>query len=136
VTDCNKVLRIELGEERIAVMQTGIMLVQAGLEKLPPSAKRFETSSFSFALAIIASQIAEHSFAFKDHCCSDVILLATTGRYVGAVPAFWQSHFHGARRKAVRLRPDESQPFQPGMLLGFTFGICYSRSHFASSRTQ
>jgi hypothetical protein len=36
----------------------------------------------------------------------------------------------------VRLRPDKREPFQPGMFLGFTFGVGYSRSHFASSRVQ
>jgi hypothetical protein len=36
----------------------------------------------------------------------------------------------------VHLRPDKGEPFQPGVLLGFTFVMCYARSHFASSRAQ
>jgi hypothetical protein len=36
----------------------------------------------------------------------------------------------------LRLGPHQREPFQPDMSLGFAVRICYSRSHFASSRAQ
>jgi hypothetical protein len=96
----------------------------------------FETSARGLALAIVSSQITKRLFALKDRRRSNLFLLPAVRGYVGPIPALWQTHFHCARGKSMRLRPQERESLQAGMLRGFTIGVCYSRSHFASSRAQ
>jgi hypothetical protein len=109
---------------------------EARFEKLAAFANRLEMPARSFAVAIISSQIAKHLFAFKNRCRLNLFSLPSTTGHISTITAPRQTHFHPARRKPLHLRPQEREPFQPGMCLGFTFNAFYSRSHCASSRAQ
>lgn len=131
-----KILRIELREERIAIVQVWVMCAEARLKNLAAVADRVEPLARSFAVAIVSPQIAKRLFAFKDHSQSRLFSPPTIRGYVDTVPALGQTNFHRARGKPVRLRPEKREPFQLGMPRRFAAATCYALNHFARSRGQ
>src|SRR5262249_12563523 len=121
---------------RIAIVQVWVVCAQARFEKLAAFTDRFESPVRRLAVAIVSSQIAERLLAFEYCCRSNLLRVWPVTDHVGAIPALWQTHFHRACQKAVRLRPNKCELFQPCVLRRFTAAACYSRSHFTSSRAQ
>jgi hypothetical protein len=85
------------------------MDTQARFENLATFADRFQTGARSFALTIVASEVAERLFALKNCCRSEFVSLSSISSQVGAVPAFWQTDLHGAGGEPVCLRPFERE---------------------------
>jgi hypothetical protein len=135
MTDRGEALRIELEEERFTIPEARVVRAKMRFENLPPFTDRLEPAAANFAIAIIAPQVAERLFAFKNRCRSNLPALTAIGGHISSIPASWQTHFDRAHRKSLRLRPHHREPFQPGVSRGFTISA-YSRSHFASSRAQ
>ena len=112
------------------------MCSEAPFEKLAALPNRFESLAGGIALAIVSPQIAERLFAFKDRGRSNFLGRPSIRSDVGAIPAFWQTHFHCARGIALGLRPQKRESLQSRVSLSFAAGVSYSRSHLASSRAQ
>jgi hypothetical protein len=65
VADRTEVLRIELREKRIAIVQVWIMRAEARFEKLATITDRFEPPARALTATVVSSQIAERLFAFE-----------------------------------------------------------------------
>src|ERR1700746_3701744 len=114
-------------------------------------------------MTIVSPQVAERLFTFENRCRSSLFSLPSMAGHVGTVPTVWQSYFHRARGKSVRLRPNKRELLQTRVCfrfvarlfgvrrhvaafdcadmsaqskVGFAVAACYSLSHFASSRAQ
>lgn len=74
-------------------------------------ADSLEALARGLAAAIVPSQIGKRVLAFKDRCRSNLFLRRAIGSDVGTISASRQTHFHRARRVAMRLRPEKSEPF-------------------------
>src|SRR6266478_776877 len=129
-------MRIEFGKERIVNPQIGIMHSQVFFEDLTAVASRFKESASVLALAVVLSQIGKRLLAFKDRCRPKLFRQRSISCDVGTISASGQTQFHRASRVAMRLRPEESETFEPGVPRGFASGVGHSRTHFASSRAQ
>ena len=81
------------------------MFAETRLEKLATLGNRFEPRAGCVALAIVSAQITKGLFALKDRRRSSLLRVCAVGGNVDPVPALGQAHFHGARRKSLRLRP-------------------------------
>ena len=123
-------------EKRIAIVQVWIMRAEAGLENLATITYCFESLACGFAVTVISSQIAQRLLAFEYRCRSNLLRDRPIAGHVGAISASGQSHFHRARGKSVRLRPNKRELLEPGVLCCFAVAACYARSHVASSRAQ
>jgi hypothetical protein len=67
------------------------------------------------ARAIIAAKIDKRLFAFEDGGRSDFVRLRAVGCDIRTIAAPRQADFHRARGITLRLRPEQSQAFQPSM---------------------
>jgi hypothetical protein len=115
VPDRTKVFGIELGKQRITIMQVRVVRSQAGFKNLPAFTDRFESPPRGLAMAIVSSQIAERLFAFEYRCRPNLLWVWPVTGHVGAIPALWQNHFYRACRKPVCLRPNKCELLQPNM---------------------
>jgi len=84
---------------------------QIVFEDLTAVADRIEEFASALAVAIIPSQIPERLLAFKNRRRSELFRQRSIGNDVGAISASRQTDFDCACRVAMRLRPDESEPF-------------------------
>src|SRR5438034_3963636 len=117
-------------------MQVWIMRAQTRFENLATITDRFEPPARALAATIVSPQIAERLLTFKHRGRSNFLRAGSIAGHVGAISASGQSHFHRARGKSVRLRPNKRELLEPGVLCCFAVAACYFRSHVASSRAQ
>jgi len=68
VADRAEVLRIELREKRIAIVQVWIMRAEARFENLTTITYCFESPARGLAVTVVSAQIAQRLFAFEDRC--------------------------------------------------------------------
>ena len=136
MADGAEVLGIKLREKRITIVQVWIMRAEARFENLATITDRFEAPPRGLAVTVVSSQIPQRLFAFEHRCWSNLLRDRPIAGHVRAISAPWQSHFHRARGKSVRLRPNKRELLESGVLCCFAVATCYSRSHVASSRAQ
>jgi len=84
---------------------------QIVFEDLTTLLKRVEEFASALAVAIILSQIAKRLLAFENRCRSILFRQWSIRRDICAISASRQTDFHCAGRVAMRLRPEESEPF-------------------------
>jgi hypothetical protein len=126
------------------------MRAETRFQNLATVTDRVEPLTRGLAATVVSSQIAQRLFALKHRrfaglearrpsqagCLTSAFRHRPIAGHVGAISASGQSHFHRARGKSVRLRPNKRELLEPGVLCGFAVATVYSRSHFASSRAQ
>src|SRR6478735_8877687 len=107
-----EVVRIEVGKKRIGDAQGGIMNAQVFLQDLAASKDFFQLLCGDGAAPVVAAQIWESLFAFKNRRAADLFPVRAIGGNIGAEAATGQAYFQCAGRVAARLRPDQGQAFE------------------------
>src|SRR5207253_6956865 len=114
-----EIVRIPLGEKRLAGAQGRVMDTQMFLQNLAALVEALESSERVRAATIIAAQIGRGLFALEDGGDTDARFLRAVGGNVGPVTASRQRNFERANRVAVFLRPKEREAFELEVRRGF-----------------